>query len=311
VNEMSNFARYERELQTGHLKWGFIHSSKFWAENALMFEANDFRALKLLAGLLLSPSTDSTTLAVACHDLGEFVTLHPFGKKKVAQLQVKERVMELMGSTEADKREVRREALLCCQKLMLNKWQDMGKCGKGVEEQLQYEANCLEAEVGSFSLDLERSEAEVKRLEAETSDLRAAVGCCEEALASMEQFEEENKDLLVELHKFTDCSRSAAVPCRLGAPPGGEERAQRPSRSRSPGLIPGRPRARRVAAESLDSRLLVKAPGAEEHIAGTPRPRLHSCSSGMSPRSDFNLQESFHRSRWVLAVDAPQLLRGF
>ncbi|CAE8636340.1 unnamed protein product, partial [Polarella glacialis] len=127
VNEMSNFARYERELQTGHLKWGFIHSSKFWAENALMFEANDFRALKLLAGLLLSPSTDSTTLAVACHDLGEFVTLHPFGKKKVAQLQVKERVMELMGSTEADKREVRREALLCCQKLMLNKWQDMGK----------------------------------------------------------------------------------------------------------------------------------------------------------------------------------------
>mmetsp|Transcript_64640 Transcript_64640/g.104534 ORF Transcript_64640/g.104534 Transcript_64640/m.104534 type:complete len:244 (+) Transcript_64640:47-778(+) len=194
---------------------------------------------------------------------------------------------------------------------LLKLYDDEVARGKGVEEQLQYEANCLEAEVGSFSLDLERSEAEVKRLEAETSDLRAAVGCCEEALASMEQFEEENKDLLVELHKFTDCSRSAAVPCRLGAPLGGEERAQRPSRSRSPGLIPGRPRARRVAAESLDSRLLVKAPGAEEHIAGTPRPRLHSCSSGMSPRSDFNLQESFHRSRWVLAVDAPQLLRGF
>ncbi|CAE8618548.1 unnamed protein product [Polarella glacialis] len=127
VNEMSNFERYERELQIGHLQWGFIHSSKFWAENALKFEANDFRALKMLAGLLLSPLTDCTTLAVACHDLGEFVTLHPLGKKKVAQLQVKERVMELMGSTEASYREVRREALLCCQKLMLNKWQDMEK----------------------------------------------------------------------------------------------------------------------------------------------------------------------------------------
>ncbi|CAE8715188.1 unnamed protein product, partial [Polarella glacialis] len=123
VNEMSNFERYERELQTGKLQWGFIHSSKFWAENALKFESNDFRALKVLAGLLLSPLTDPTTLAVICHDLGEFVTLHPFGKKKVAQLQVKERVMELMGTTEASYREVRREALLCCQKIMLNKWQ--------------------------------------------------------------------------------------------------------------------------------------------------------------------------------------------
>jgi len=64
-------------------------------------------------------------LAVACHDLGEFVAMHPLGKKKVAQLNIKEQVMELMGSTDPSYREVRREALLCCQKLMLNKWQEM------------------------------------------------------------------------------------------------------------------------------------------------------------------------------------------
>ena len=52
-------------------------------------------ALKMLASLLQSGSTDDTTLAVACHDLGEFVTLHPLGKKKVAQLQVKEKAMLL------------------------------------------------------------------------------------------------------------------------------------------------------------------------------------------------------------------------
>jgi V-type H+-transporting ATPase subunit H len=125
VNEMSNFDRYERELQTGQLHWGFIHSSKFWVDNVLKFESNDFRALKMLASLLQSDGTDATTLAVACHDLGEFVTLHPLGKKKVAQLQVKEKVMELMSSTDPAYREVRREALLCCQKIMLNKWQDM------------------------------------------------------------------------------------------------------------------------------------------------------------------------------------------
>jgi len=123
VSEMSNYERYERELQTGKLQWGFIHSSKFWAENVLKFESNDFRALKMLASLLQSPTTDSTTLAVACHDLGEFVTLHPLGKKKVAQLQVKEKVMQLMADKNSEFREVRREALLCCQKIMLNNWQ--------------------------------------------------------------------------------------------------------------------------------------------------------------------------------------------
>eukprot|EP00913_Durusdinium_trenchii_P034949 g32691.t1 len=120
VSEMSNFERYERELQTGKLQWGFIHSSKFWAENVLKFESNDFRALKVLASLLQSPATDDTTLAVACHDIGEFV----------AQLQVKEKVMELMAAPEQKSREVRREALLCCQKIMLNKWQDMEQVPK-------------------------------------------------------------------------------------------------------------------------------------------------------------------------------------
>merc|ERR1719453_732073 len=117
VKEQSNFDRYLKELESGSLSWGFIHSSKFFGENVMKF-----KAVKLLAGLL--NSKDATTLAVACHDIGEFVSLHPLGKKQVARLGVKERVMELMASQDADLRDVRREALLCCQKIMLNKWQD-------------------------------------------------------------------------------------------------------------------------------------------------------------------------------------------
>merc|ERR1719188_2031103 len=79
MQEMSNFDRYERELKEGKLKWGFIHSSKFWAENVLKFEQHDWRGVKALAALL--HSDDATTSAVACHDLGEFVTMHPLGKK--------------------------------------------------------------------------------------------------------------------------------------------------------------------------------------------------------------------------------------
>eukprot|EP00928_Gymnodinium_smaydae_P053944 TRINITY_DN3780_c0_g7_i1.p1 TRINITY_DN3780_c0_g7~~TRINITY_DN3780_c0_g7_i1.p1 ORF type:complete len:432 (+),score=129.49 TRINITY_DN3780_c0_g7_i1:100-1395(+) len=125
VHEMSNFDRYESELNSGKLTWSSVHTSKFWGENVMKFDQNDFRALKTLATLLMNPRTDPTTLAVACHDIGEFCTLHPLGKKKVAQLAIKERVMELMTLVKDDQRELRREALLCCQKIMLNKWQDV------------------------------------------------------------------------------------------------------------------------------------------------------------------------------------------
>ena len=130
VQEMSNFDRHEKELQTGKLQWGFVHSSKFWSENVHKFETNDFRALKHLAALLNDFRTDPKTLAVCCHDLGEFVTLHPLGKRKIAQLQVKERIMKLMSSTDAADREVRREALLCCQKIMLNNGKTLSLLGK-------------------------------------------------------------------------------------------------------------------------------------------------------------------------------------
>lgn len=120
VSLLSNFDRYERELQTGQLHWGFIHSDKFWSENVMKFEASQFSAVKKLAALL--SSTNPTTLAVACHDLGEFVQLHPLGKIKANELGVKDKVMGLMTHTDRD---VQRESLLCCQKLMLNKWQDL------------------------------------------------------------------------------------------------------------------------------------------------------------------------------------------
>merc|ERR1711865_362936 len=110
---LSNFDRYERELQTGQLAWGFIHSDKFWSENVMKFEANHFSAVKKLAALLAS--TNPTTLAVACHDLGEFVQLHPLGKIKANDFQVKDKVMQLMTHNDRD---VQRESLLCCQKLM-------------------------------------------------------------------------------------------------------------------------------------------------------------------------------------------------
>jgi V-type H+-transporting ATPase subunit H len=123
VAEVSNFDRYERELQTGKLSWGYCHTSKFFGENITKFDKNNFKVVKDLCGLLYE-SSDPETLAVACHDVGQFVALHPLGKKKVADLGIKERIMELMSTSGEENRQMTREALLCCQKIMLNKWQE-------------------------------------------------------------------------------------------------------------------------------------------------------------------------------------------
>merc|ERR1719254_194198 len=45
VKVLTNFERFEREVTSGRLKWGFIHSEKFWLENVLKCEANNFRII--------------------------------------------------------------------------------------------------------------------------------------------------------------------------------------------------------------------------------------------------------------------------
>ena len=67
------------ELQSGVLKRGYIHSEKFWSENARKFEFKNFQLIKELIGLL-DTSIDNTTVAVACYDLGEFARYYEAGK---------------------------------------------------------------------------------------------------------------------------------------------------------------------------------------------------------------------------------------
>jgi len=124
VQETSTFDSYEQELKSGNMTWGHTHTTKFWAENIKKVEKNDFSVLKTLCALLHNADADVQTLAVAVHDVGEVIALHPGGKKKVAELGIKERVMDFMGTSGQENSELRREALLCCQKIMLSKWQD-------------------------------------------------------------------------------------------------------------------------------------------------------------------------------------------
>lgn len=122
IRQFNNFDRYVLELDKGKLKWSVLHSEKFWHENVMVFEKDEFITIQKLEKLL--DSDDPTTQAVACYDLGEFARLHPAGKKVCQKFKVKDKVMLLISSKH---REVAAEALLCVQKLMLNNWQDVAK----------------------------------------------------------------------------------------------------------------------------------------------------------------------------------------
>jgi V-type H+-transporting ATPase subunit H len=117
VSEVSNYERYVTELKSGTFTPGSLHSAKFWAENFSKFTEGD---VKQLSNLLSGASEQ--TRRIACFDLGELAVLHRDGKKWIAAAGAKEKVMTLM--TGNNDRETRREALLCCQKIML-KWQEV------------------------------------------------------------------------------------------------------------------------------------------------------------------------------------------
>ena len=57
----------------------WIGLEKFWRENVMVFEKDEFITIQKIERLL--DSDDPATQAVACYDLGEFARLHPAGKK--------------------------------------------------------------------------------------------------------------------------------------------------------------------------------------------------------------------------------------
>ena len=69
---------------------------------------------------LLEDGNNRETIAVALYDLGEFVRYYPNGKMIVKRLGAKSVVMQLLTD---DHPEVRKHALQCMSKMMVNKWE--------------------------------------------------------------------------------------------------------------------------------------------------------------------------------------------
>ncbi|KAJ2144114.1 H(+)-transporting V1 sector ATPase subunit H [Coemansia sp. RSA 678] len=120
---MTSWDEYVNQLKSGKLEWsGWHRSEQFWKIHVAKMDENDHRIVRLLARVLMAPESSDTSVAVACHDLSQYVKYNPEGKKFVAKVGAKQRVMQLM--TEGATAEVKYEALMCVQQIMLNAWRN-------------------------------------------------------------------------------------------------------------------------------------------------------------------------------------------
>lgn len=116
---LSTYDEYVTELSSGHLSWSPVHESEsFWKENASKLSEKEYEQLRVLVNLLKT-SEEPLVLAVAAHDLGQYVKYAEGGKRAVDSLQGKTRVMELMTHADPD---VRFQALLTVQRLVSHAW---------------------------------------------------------------------------------------------------------------------------------------------------------------------------------------------
>ncbi|XP_026475284.1 V-type proton ATPase subunit H isoform X2 [Ctenocephalides felis] len=124
IQDLSSFDEYATEIKSGRLEWSPVHkSAKFWRENAPRLNEKNYELLRILIHLLES-SRDPLVLSVACFDIGEYVRHYPRGKNIIEQLGGKQLVMQLLAYEEPN---VRYEALLAVQKLMVHNWEYLGK----------------------------------------------------------------------------------------------------------------------------------------------------------------------------------------
>ncbi|ODV89473.1 hypothetical protein CANCADRAFT_28633 [Tortispora caseinolytica NRRL Y-17796] len=115
--ELSSFDEYKIELDSGRLKWSPSHrSAEFWRSNAYKFKEQNWKYTHRLLEIILT-SDDSTTLAVACNDIGFLIEQVPEVLRVIQQQNVKPRIMELMTHNDTD---LRYEALKATQNLMQN-----------------------------------------------------------------------------------------------------------------------------------------------------------------------------------------------
>lgn len=82
---MNSFEKYTKEIESGNIKWGSLHTTAFWEDNYKDFEFNNFEYIRNLVKIIQNPNTfsdsDVEMKSIACFDIGEFSRLYPGGAR--------------------------------------------------------------------------------------------------------------------------------------------------------------------------------------------------------------------------------------
>lgn len=113
---MNSFDKYVKELQSGTLKNGSLHSVAFWEENYKNFEADNFDNIRRLIIIIRNPNIPVEQKSIACFDLGEFSRLYPNGASVMEYFGAKDILLNLIQHTNL---ELKNRALVCLQKIMM------------------------------------------------------------------------------------------------------------------------------------------------------------------------------------------------
>jgi V-type H+-transporting ATPase subunit H len=147
--EMTRWDVYVSEVESGRLKWGIVHTEKFFMENAKRMEGKEgnFEIVKVrklgyrpalfsrhafsltsavaIQDLLgLAVGYDEEVAAIACFDIGEFVRHYPNGRAIARRLRARDVVIRLI---EHDNPELQHQALQCVSKMLLQNRQVSSK----------------------------------------------------------------------------------------------------------------------------------------------------------------------------------------
>jgi len=132
VDDLTTWDRYKAEIMSGHLTWSAPHKSpKFWQENSVKFEEENYLVLNELKSILNTEGLEPEIYAIACWDVGEFVRVHPSGKRICQSIDLKTPIMKKLttstlesgGEKSEEYKKLEKEALTALQKLMITNWE--------------------------------------------------------------------------------------------------------------------------------------------------------------------------------------------
>ena len=119
----SNIEKFKKEVSIRKkLRWGPVHTEKFWQENFMAFNQKDnLDLINELVSIVKDVTSEDKQKAIALFDLGEFARFFPLGRSYLDNLELKGEIIKLM-SRQSSSAELKKEAIMCYQKLLMNTW---------------------------------------------------------------------------------------------------------------------------------------------------------------------------------------------